>query len=80
MNSELAVYHRVRIYTDSRRADGMAEAGRSGPCEIDQVLSASSFRTRDDLGIANAVEGGLTAQFPSRLDRLHDGFQIVIGT
>jgi hypothetical protein len=62
MHSKFAVHHRIRVGTNPRGADGMTEACRGGPREIDQVLSAGSFRTRDDLGIADAVEGGLTAQ------------------
>ena len=44
-----------------------------------RVLLAYSFRTRNDLGLADTIKGSLTPQFPGRLDRLHNGVQIVIG-
>src|ERR1700722_17543087 len=79
MDSELAVHHRIRVGTDPRGAYGMAEACRGGPCQVDLVLPADSFRTRDDLGLADTVKGGLTPQFPGRLDRFYDSLQIAIG-
>src|SRR5580704_13914527 len=79
MDSKLPVHHRIRVGTDPRGAYGMAEACRGGPCQVDQVLPADSFRTRHDLGLADTVKGGLAPQFPSGLDRFYNSLQIVIG-
>src|SRR5580700_8569135 len=79
MDSKLAVHHRIRVRTDLRGAYGMAEARRGGPRQVDLVLPADSFRTRNDLGLADTVKGGLTPQFPGRLDRFYNSIQIVIG-
>src|SRR5690349_22486743 len=79
MNSKLAVHHRIGVGPDPRGTRGMAEAARGGSRRISQVLPARSFRTRNKFDLTDAVEGGLTPQFPSRVDRLHNDVQIVIG-
>src|SRR5580704_13871798 len=79
MDAKRAVHHRIRIGTDPRGADGVAEACRGGSRQVDHVLPADSFRTRNDLALADIVKGGLTPQFPGHLDRFYGGLQIVIG-
>ena len=79
MNSKLAVHHRIGVGTDPRGTHRVAEAARGGPRKIDQVLPARSFGTRNKLGLTDAVEGGLTSQFPGHFDGLHNDVLIVIG-
>ena len=72
MDSKLAVHHRSRVGADPRGAYGVAEACRAGPCQVDQVLPAGIFRTRNDLDLADTVKCGLTPQFPGDLDRFYN--------
>ena len=80
VNPELAVHDGIRVGTDLCGAHGVAEAGRCGPREINDVLTADRVRAGNDLCLAHVVERRLTAQFPGRFDCLYNRVHIVIGT
>jgi hypothetical protein len=44
-----AIYHGIGANTDHCSAHFVTEAGRGRPREVDKVLSAGSFRARNDL-------------------------------
>src|SRR5580704_16547201 len=75
---QAAVHHGIGVRTDPGSADGVPEARRGGPREIEHVLLAGGVRARDDLGFANVVECLLTTELAGRDDRSKDGGQILV--